>query len=92
MPDILERKSTMSVRDQVVKIIAEALGVQSPVVTDDASFADDLCADSLDRVKIAFDLEDHFGVSIDDDAIEHVDTVGEMVRMVEARLSDLRHD
>ena len=57
----------MSVEDKVKSIIAEQLGVESNEVTPDASFTDDLGADSLDIVELVMAFEEEFGLEIPDD-------------------------
>jgi acyl carrier protein len=63
--------------DRVKKIVVEHLGVEADKVTDDASFIDDLGADSLDIVELVMAFEEEFGVEIPDDAAEKIATVGD---------------
>ena len=61
--------------DRVKKIVVEHLGVEPEKVTEDASFIDDLGADSLDIVELVMAFEEEFGVEIPDDAAEKITTV-----------------
>ena len=63
--------------DRVKKIVVEHLGVEEDKVTPDASFIDDLGADSLDIVELVMAFEEEFGVEIPDDAAEKINTVGD---------------
>ena len=61
--------------DRVKKIVVEHLGVEQDKVTEDASFIDDLGADSLDIVELVMAFEEEFNVEIPDDAAEKISTV-----------------
>ena len=63
--------------ERVQKIVVEHLGVEADKVTQDASFIDDLGADSLDIVELVMAFEEEFGVEIPDDAAEKITTVGD---------------
>ena len=69
--------------DRVKKIVVEHLGVEAEKVTEDASFIDDLGADSLDIVELVMAFEEEFGVEIPDDAAESIQTVGDAVKFIE---------
>src|SRR6478609_10933881 len=69
--------------DRVKKIVVEHLGVEEDKVTPDASFIDDLGADSLDIVELAMAFEEEFGVEIPDDAAEKINTVGDANKYIE---------
>jgi acyl carrier protein len=73
----------MAVADKVKSIIVEQLGVDEEEVTPDASFVDDLGADSLDTVELVMAFEEEFGVEIPDDAAETIVTVGDAVKFLE---------
>ncbi len=65
----------MAVADQVKKIIVEQLGVDEEEVTPDASFVDDLGADSLDTVELVMAFEEEFGIEIPDEDAEKIQSV-----------------
>lgn len=65
----------MSIEDQVKKIVAEQLGVKEEQVTADASFVDDLGADSLDTVELVMRFEEEFGIEIPDEDAEKIQSV-----------------
>jgi acyl carrier protein len=62
------------------------LAVSEDQVTREASFADDLDADSLDLVELVMALEDEFGVSIEEEELEDVKTVGQALDLVQSKL------
>ena len=70
--------------DRVKKIVVEHLGVESEKVTEEASFIDDLGADSLDIVELVMAFEEEFGVEIPDDAAETITTVNDAIAYIEA--------
>ena len=70
--------------DRVQKIVVEHLGVEAEKVTQDASFIDDLGADSLDIVELVMAFEEEFGVEIPDDAAEKIATVKDAIDYIEA--------
>ena len=69
--------------DRVKKIVVEHLGVEQDKVTEDASFIDDLGADSLDIVELVMAVEEEFGVEIPDDAAEKISTVKDAIDYIE---------
>jgi acyl carrier protein len=77
------RKTMSDVAERVKKIVVEHLGVETEKVTENASFIDDLGADSLDTVELVMAFEEEFGCEIPDDAAEHILTVGDAVRFLE---------
>ncbi len=72
---------------KVKSIIAEQLGVKIEEVTDEASFVDDLGADSLDTVELVMALEEEFSIEIPDEDAEKMTSVGQAVRYVEEKAS-----
>ena len=75
----------MAVADKVKSIIVEQLGVDEEEVTPDASFVDDLGADSLDTVELIMAFEEEFGVEISDDEAEKIRKVRDAVDYIEKR-------
>lgn len=71
-------------RERARVLISAELGVELARVTDEASFVDDLGADSLDKVELALAIEDAFGVKLDDAAIETFVIVNDLLRWLEA--------
>ncbi|TDI54404.1 MAG: acyl carrier protein [Alphaproteobacteria bacterium] len=74
--------SDTNIEERVKKIVIEHLGVEKDKVANDASFIDDLGADSLDTVELVMAFEEEFGVEIPDDAAETILTVGDAVRFL----------
>jgi acyl carrier protein len=70
--------------DRVKKIVVEHLGVEAASVTPEASFIDDLGADSLDIVELVMAFEEEFGVEIPDDAAEKIATVNDAITYIDA--------
>jgi acyl carrier protein len=70
--------------DKVKEVIVEQLTVEEEDVIEDASFVDDLGADSLDIVELVMALEESFGVSIPDEEAENIKTVGDAVVYIAA--------
>jgi acyl carrier protein len=73
----------MAVAEQVKKIIVEQLGVDEEEVTPDASFVDDLGADSLDIVELVMAFEEEFAIEIPDEDAEKITRVKEAVEYIE---------
>lgn len=76
MADVLER---------VTKIIVDRLGVEEAEVKMEASFKEDLGADSLDVVELVMELEDEFDMEISDEDAEKISTVGDAVNYINAQ-------
>jgi acyl carrier protein len=73
------------VADRVKKIVIEHLNVEADKVTENASFIDDLGADSLDTVELVMAFEEEFNVEIPDDAAESIVTVGDAVKFIKEK-------
>mgnify|MGYP000751753290 FL=1 len=71
------------IAEKVKSIIVEKLGVEASEVTPEASFTNDLGADSLDTVELIMEFEKEFNVSIPDDQAENIQTVGQAVAYLE---------
>ena len=78
----------MAVAEKVKEIIVEQLGVEADEVTTEASFTDDLGADSLDVVELVMAFEEEFGIEIPDEAAEKISKVSEAVNYIEANQGD----
>ena len=73
----------MSVEDRVKSIIVEQLGVDAEEVTPEASFVEDLGADSLDTVELVMAFEEEFGIEIPDEDAEKLQTVGDAINYIQ---------
>ena len=73
--------------ERVKKIVVEHLGVDEAKVTDEASFVDDLGADSLDTVELVMAFEEEFGCEIPDDAAEKILTVKDAIEYIKTHQS-----
>ncbi|TDJ64067.1 MAG: acyl carrier protein [Proteobacteria bacterium] len=73
-----------SVQERVKKIVVEQLGVKDEEVTDEASFVDDLGADSLDTVELVMALEEEFKTEIPDEEAENITTVQHAIDYITA--------
>jgi acyl carrier protein len=86
---LLRRSNAMSsIEEQVKSIVAEQLGVKADEVTNDASFVDDLGADSLDTVELVMALEEEFETEIPDEEAEKITTVQLAIDFVKSRNKD----
>ncbi len=73
----------MSVENKVKEIIVEQLGVTPEEVTNEASFVEDLGADSLDTVELVMAFEEEFGIEISDEDAEKIKTVQDAVSYID---------
>jgi acyl carrier protein len=74
----------MNVDEKIKKIIAEQLAVNEDEVKPDASFVDDLGADSLDQVELVMALEEEFNIEISDEDAEKIRTVNDTLKYIQA--------
>jgi acyl carrier protein len=72
--------------ERVKKIVIEQLEVDEDQITADASFANDLGADSLDTVELVMALEEEFDIEIPDEVAEQIDTVGKAVEHISSKI------
>ena len=79
-------KTMSSIEDRVKKIVAEQLGVKEDEVRNEASFVDDLGADSLDTVELVMALEEEFETEIPDEEAEKITTVQQAIDYVNRHL------
>ncbi len=88
--DFLMRTSTLmsNIQEQVKQIVAEQLGVKVEEVTNEASFVDDLGADSLDTVELVMALEEEFDCEIPDEEAEKITTVQLAIDYVKEKNTD----
>ena len=76
---------TKDVSNKVKKMVADHLGVDEAKVIDEASFIDDLGADSLDTVELVMAFEEEFGSEISDSEAEKILTVGDAIKFIESK-------
>ncbi|HLS91506.1 MAG TPA: acyl carrier protein [Limnochordia bacterium] len=76
----------MDVMDRVKELVVEQLGVDAEEVTEEASFIDDLGADSLDIVELVMAFEEEFDLEIPDEDAEKIRTVGDAVEYIKSKL------
>ena len=74
------------VKEKVVSIIVDKLGVNPEDVVETASFTNDLGADSLDTVELIMEFEKEFNVTIPDDQAEKISTVGDALKYIEENI------
>jgi acyl carrier protein len=77
----------MDVKTKVIELIVEELGVEASEVTIEASFIEDLGADSLDTVELIMKFEEEFDIDIADEDAESLTTVGKAIEYLEKKLS-----
>ncbi len=77
----------MAVEDRIAELIVEQLGVSRDEVVPEASFIDDLGADSLDIVELVMAMEEEFDVEIPDDDAEKIQTIGDAVSYLKEKLA-----
>jgi acyl carrier protein len=78
----------MALEERVKKIIVEQLGVDEKEVTPEASFIDDLGADSLDTVELVMAFEEEFGLEIPDSEAEKMASVGDALKYLKEKMGD----
>ncbi len=78
----------MSLEDRVKKVIEEQLSVNQDQIIENASFIDDLGADSLDTVELVMALEEEFSMEIPDEEAEKITKVGEAIEYVKSNVQE----
>ena len=73
---------------KVIKIVADHLGIEEDKVVSEASFIDDLGADSLDTVELVMAFEEEFGSEISDSEAEKILTVGDAIKFIESKATN----
>lgn len=76
-----------NISDKVKQIIVDKLGVDESEVSHEASFTNDLGADSLDTVELIMEFEKEFDISIPDEQAENIQTVGDAVKFLEDNMN-----
>jgi acyl carrier protein len=82
-----ENPKVASVKERVIDIVAEQLGVSKEQITPETSYVNDLGADSLDVVELVMEFEEEFDINIPDDAAEKIQTVGQTIEYIEKHQS-----
>ena len=75
------------IKNKIKKIVADHLGIEEEKVVEEASFIDDLGADSLDTVELVMAFEEEFGQEISDSEAEKILTVGDAIKFIENKAS-----
>ncbi|MEM6316663.1 MAG: acyl carrier protein [Bacteroidota bacterium] len=76
-----------NVAEKITKIIVDKLGVEESEVAKEASFTNDLGADSLDTVELIMEFEKEFDISIPDESAEKIQTVGDAIEYLEEQIA-----
>ncbi len=77
-----------SIAERVKKIVVEQLGIREEEATEEASFVDDLGADSLDTVELVMSFEEEFEIDIPDEDAEKISTVQDAINYISARAKE----
>lgn len=72
-----------SIKDKVVNLVAERMGVEPDQITEETHFVNDLQSDSLDMAELVIDLEEAFDLSISDEEAQKIETVGQAIKHIE---------
>lgn len=75
----------MTIEEKVIEIIMEQLEVTREECSLEASFIDDLGADSLDLVELIMELEENFGIRISDEELEKIRTIGDIINFIKSK-------
>jgi acyl carrier protein len=85
-PETNKLNKMSEIKGKVIAIIVDKLNVEESEVTNEASFTNDLGADSLDTVELIMEFEKQFNISIPDDKAEGIQTVGDAISYIEANV------
>ncbi len=77
----------MDIKEKVVKVVVDQLGVKEEDVKSEARFVEDLGADSLDTVELVMALEEDFGIEIPDEDAEKAKTVGDVISYIDKKIN-----
>ena len=88
MGTIFTEVKTMAIEDKVKEIIVDQLGVEAEQVKPEASFIDDLGADSLDTVELVMAFEEEFDLEIPDEDAEKIKSVGDAINYIKSKASE----
>lgn len=88
MGTIFTEVMTMAIEEKVKEIIVDQLGVEAEQVKPEASFIDDLGADSLDTVELVMAFEEEFDLEIPDEDAEKIKTVGDAITYIKSKASE----
>jgi acyl carrier protein len=80
---LINKIEMSDIKSRVISIIVDKLGVEESEVTNEASFTNDLGADSLDTVELIMEFEKEFNIAIPDDQAENIQTVGDAISYIE---------
>lgn len=83
LKNLLKELEMSDIKSRVISIIVDKLGVEESEVTNEASFTNDLGADSLDTVELIMEFEKEFNIAIPDDQAENIQTVGDAISYIE---------
>ncbi len=81
----INRRGRMELEEKVIEIIMEQLDVAQEHCVPEASFADDLGADSLDLVELIMEMEEEFGVQISDAELQNIRTIQDVIAFLKAK-------
>jgi acyl carrier protein len=70
------------IREKVIHLVAERMGVEPDQITADTHFVNDLQSDSLDMAELVIDLEEEFDISISDEEAQKIETVGQAIQYI----------
>ncbi len=83
---VMTTNSTENIKDKVIKIVSEQLGVAGDQINEQSRFIEDLGADSLDVVEIVMHYEEQFGIRIPDEVAEKMKTIGDVIAYIEKNI------